>query len=128
MSITVQVDEVFWGFCNYLIDINECNDGDANCSQICTNTIGSYYCSCEIGFYNLTVDGRNCSGLDIHIVLLCICFQMSMSVIIIMVVALKHAIIQLEIITVNVIMDIISLQTALQIVQVYDLIKKYWWY
>ena len=50
---------------------------------------------------------------------------MSMSVIIIMVVALKHAIIQLEIITVNVIMDIISLQTALQTVQVYDLIKKY---
>ena len=50
------------------------------------------------------------------------CFQMSMSVLIIMVVALRHVIILLEIITVNVIMDIISLQTALQTVQVYDLI------
>ena len=50
------------------------------------------------------------------------CLQMSMSVLIIMVVALRHVIILLEIITVNVIMDIISLQTALQTVQVYDLI------
>ena len=45
-----------------VIDINECSDDNGDCNQTCTNTIGSYYCSCGIGFYNLTADAKNCSG------------------------------------------------------------------
>ena len=32
-----------------IIDIMEC-DGTHDCSQICVNTIGSYYCNCEKGY------------------------------------------------------------------------------
>ena len=32
-----------------------------NCSQLCTNTIGSYVCSCLSG-YVLTADGSSCNG------------------------------------------------------------------
>ena len=45
----------------YLADINECSTGSHFCAQICTNTIGSYTCSCGIG-YRLNGDGFNCSG------------------------------------------------------------------
>ena len=31
-------------------DIDECAQGDSGCSQICVNTPGSYYCTCELGF------------------------------------------------------------------------------
>ena len=41
-------------------DINECN-GDNNCAQNCTDTTGSYECSCREG-YNLTSDLINCEG------------------------------------------------------------------
>ena len=44
-----------------LSDINECNESNGNCSQICTNTEGSCECSCRDG-YNLGGDGQNCSG------------------------------------------------------------------
>ena len=33
----------------YCLDINECEQ-DAECSQICTNTEGSYKCSCRDGY------------------------------------------------------------------------------
>ena len=33
----------------YCLDINECQQ-DAECSQICTNTEGSYKCSCRDGY------------------------------------------------------------------------------
>ena len=43
-------------------DINEClpNGGLGTCQQNCTNTNGSYYCSCKPG-YVLSTDGSNCS-------------------------------------------------------------------
>ena len=44
-------------------DINECNTGNGGCSQICTNSIGSFECRCNSG-YNLAADGRTC--LDIN--------------------------------------------------------------
>ena len=50
--------------CSYniiLLDINECDEGSHNCKHICTNTAGSFECSCNIG-YRLDDDGRNCLG------------------------------------------------------------------
>ena len=47
-------------------DINECapNGGLGPCAQICTNTPGSFSCSCKAG-YNLSgyaCNGKNCTG------------------------------------------------------------------
>ena len=44
-----------------LTDINECSEGSDTCDENanCTNTDGSYNCSCKTGY---TGDGRNCSG------------------------------------------------------------------
>ena len=42
-------------------DINECDDGTNDCSQTCTNTIGSYICGCNSGFV-LNNDGATCNG------------------------------------------------------------------
>ena len=55
---------------NNFVDINECNEENGGCSQICTNTFGSYDCSCEEG-YTLDFNGFNCTGryikLYIHV-------------------------------------------------------------
>ena len=45
-------------------DTNECLYANGGCQQICNNTIGSFNCSCDIG-YSLMPDGFNCSGKDI---------------------------------------------------------------
>ena len=45
----------------YNVDINECSPSSNICDQICTNTIGSYLCSCYTGF-NLLVSGNDCLG------------------------------------------------------------------
>ena len=44
-----------------LTDIDECSLGTDRCSQSCTNTIGSYTCSCNTG-YTLNSDGYTCDG------------------------------------------------------------------
>ena len=44
----------------YFSDINECSEGTDNCDQRCTNTDGSYTCSCNSG-YTLAEDGRSCT-------------------------------------------------------------------
>ena len=43
------------------IDIDECSDGVHHCAYNCTNTIGSYMCSCGTG-YQLNGDGLHCDG------------------------------------------------------------------
>ena len=47
-----------------MIDINECSTNNGGCgnitSSLCTNTIGSYSCSCRTGFNGTT---PNCNGL-----------------------------------------------------------------
>ena len=52
-------------YCNYVAqqtDIDECELTEMNdCQQHCTNTVGSFNCSCQEGF-TLNVDGRNCDG------------------------------------------------------------------
>ena len=40
-------------------DIDECASGNGGCDQICTNTPGSYQCSCNISY---TQSGHSCQG------------------------------------------------------------------
>ena len=49
--------KLLWVF----IDIDECETGIHACHKYasCTNTVGSYECSCEKGYVG---DGRYCSG------------------------------------------------------------------
>ena len=42
-------------------DKNECALGISGCQNICTNTYGSYKCSCFSG-YELKPDGLTCQG------------------------------------------------------------------
>lgn len=42
-------------------DVNECNENRDGCAQICTDTEGSYTCSCNAG-YNLANDTHQCDG------------------------------------------------------------------
>ena len=44
------------------LDIDECTLGSAKCSDICTNTYGSYKCNCTDG-YELFEDGFTCTGM-----------------------------------------------------------------
>ena len=52
------------------LDVDECSSGRHNCSTkaVCTNTEGSYNCTCKEGY---TGDGRNCSGelMDVNLFL-----------------------------------------------------------
>ena len=43
-----------------ITDIDECKQGNGGCEHTCTNTIGSYYCTCKTG-YQLS-KGKHCSG------------------------------------------------------------------
>ena len=43
-----------------IIDINECSNSNGGCQHNCTNTIGSYYCSCGTG-YSLDDNSHSCS-------------------------------------------------------------------
>ena len=48
-----------------LADIDECQDNNGGCSQDCSNTEGSYSCSCKEG-YQLQSDNANCTGKLIY--------------------------------------------------------------
>ena len=45
------------------IDINECKFDNGGCTDLCTNTPGSYTCQCEDGFA-LAVDKHSCYGTN----------------------------------------------------------------
>ena len=47
------------------VDIDECAEDTDGCAQICTDTDGSYFCSCEIG-YDLAEDQHGCIGKEKH--------------------------------------------------------------
>ena len=50
----------------YLSDTNECvNETDNNCdvNGFCTNTNGSYFCTCNVGYFGNGTDG-NCTGMQ----------------------------------------------------------------
>ena len=42
-------------------DVNECNSTNGGCNHVCTNTIGTFLCSCNSG-YELDADQRTCVG------------------------------------------------------------------
>ena len=46
-------------FSLFSTDVNECSEGIANCAHECTNTEGSFECSCRDG-YILASDGQSC--------------------------------------------------------------------
>ena len=53
----LKLNNMFW----LTADVNEClpNEGLGPCAQNCTNTIGSFQCSCLPGY---TVSGYACNG------------------------------------------------------------------
>eukprot|EP00731_Ephydatia_muelleri_P028213 Em0019g1086a len=44
-------------------DVNECLTNNGGCAQICTNTVGSFTCSCNTG-YSLGADARSCVDVN----------------------------------------------------------------
>lgn len=52
-----RAEEYFFPF----VDINECENGVAKCSQDCENTQGSYRCKCRPG-YKFAHDNSSCTG------------------------------------------------------------------
>ena len=50
--------------CNTILtDIDECKTSNGGCDHICTNTNGSYQCSCHDG-YSLAEDNSHCVGMQ----------------------------------------------------------------
>ena len=52
-------------FCSSITDIDECIEESDDCDPVqgtCTNTVGSYQCSCRIGFIGLGTNG-SCEGM-----------------------------------------------------------------
>ena len=47
--------------CFHLAEIHECNQASHLCEQVCTNTNGSYQCSCNSG-YSLSINRFSCSS------------------------------------------------------------------
>ena len=48
-------------FSFYILDMDECklNISDCDVNANCSNTLGSYKCTCKVGY---TGDGHSCSG------------------------------------------------------------------
>jgi len=44
-----------------VVDVNECNSLNGGCAQTCSNSAGSYRCSCRAG-YTLASNSRDCNG------------------------------------------------------------------
>ena len=44
----------------HTLDIDECSVSDGNCSQICRNTIGDFFCECQDGY--LLISETECTG------------------------------------------------------------------
>ena len=47
--------------CIVIVDVDECVSNISGCNQNCTNTIGSYFCSCNPG-YEFGDHNRTCGG------------------------------------------------------------------
>ena len=61
---------------NTISDVDECTLHNSGCSQICTNTFGSYVCSCRTGF-RLATNGRSCEGILTYVKLNTACMFLS---------------------------------------------------
>ena len=61
-DVSWQRSNIYYNCVAQQTDIDECDLREINdCQQHCTNTVGSFNCSCQEGF-TLNVDGRNCDG------------------------------------------------------------------
>ena len=70
MDISAEVCIVFCNFkvasslnIIFFLDINECAEGTHLCDQTCTNSIGSYSCSCGPN-YQLASNRLSCTDID----------------------------------------------------------------
>ena len=45
----------------YAIDFNECDVNNGGCEHTCTNTVGSFSCSCDEGYQQ--TNNLFCSGM-----------------------------------------------------------------
>jgi len=50
-----------WLMCDGLTDVDECEVRNGGCQQLCSNSAGSYACTCETGFV-LGPDSKSCNG------------------------------------------------------------------
>ena len=48
--------------CVFCVDTDECKDQNGGCGHNCSNTIGSYRCSCLSGYTLNTTDNTSCDG------------------------------------------------------------------
>ena len=48
--------------CVFCVDIDECKDQNGGCGHNCSNTVGSYRCSCLSGYTLNTTDNASCDG------------------------------------------------------------------
>ena len=90
-----------------IADINECATGNGGCEQNCNNTVGSYDCSCNVGF-QLGNDYHACSGKKKHFLnknSQIIISQMLMSVILIIVTVTRTVTIHMVPITAHATVD-----------------------
>ncbi|XP_078580864.1 uncharacterized protein LOC144864548 [Branchiostoma floridae x Branchiostoma japonicum] len=44
-------------------DVDECATSNGGCEHICTNTDGSFHCSCDVG-YSLSINSLSCNDID----------------------------------------------------------------
>ena len=44
-----------------MTDVDECQDRNGGCAQICNNTAGSFECVCGVG-YALVANSTGCNG------------------------------------------------------------------
>jgi len=64
----LDADVPMYVFC--CADINECLLGTHNCEQLCSNTPGSFTCSCRSG-YILNNDGQTCRVSELNQISIC---------------------------------------------------------
>lgn len=59
--IYIQIYFISFNVCYFLLDIDECSSANGGChaSAYCQNTVGSFTCTCNIGYDG---DGFNCVG------------------------------------------------------------------
>jgi len=60
-SVWAMLPDANWLIWDGLTDVNECLVSNGGCQQRCSNSAGSYTCSCDTGF-SLSSDSKTCVG------------------------------------------------------------------
>ena len=58
----LEQDHVILCLCD--IDIDECEESTIYCNQMCNNSDGGYFCTCNDG-YQIDSDNRTCKGITV---------------------------------------------------------------